>query len=343
MPNPAGEQVVKSAIWVVFPRACVTPVFRNARNLNDSGRDRLSQEASRLHGLGGFSRSQAAIGAQLVLQTEIDAEALLDPLTAAAREAGKIALRFFRHGERTHANVEHKAGGSPVTEADLLVDHFLEKHLREIVPDAAWLSEEIADSPARLENQLVLIVDPIDGTRGFSNGDPHWAISIGLAQAGRPIAGIVHAPALEETYTATRGRGALLNGEPIRVSRRTSLQGATLSGPQGFVGSVRNAGADIEPFPKMASLAMRLVRIASGRIDAGLVGDKSYDWDIAAADLILNEAGGRLTDLDGNKPRYNCETPRHPALVAAPAAFHAELIDAARRAKRLPMLREDRE
>jgi myo-inositol-1(or 4)-monophosphatase len=272
----------------------------------------------------------------LDLQTEINAEALLDPLSEAVREAGEIALRYFRHGERTHASIEHKAGGSPVTEADLLVDHFLEKHLREIVPDAAWLSEEIADSPARLEHQLVLIVDPIDGTRGFSNGDPHWAISIGLAHEGRPIAGIVHAPALEETYTAARGRGAWLNGARIGVSTRASLTGATLSGPQGFVSSVRNAGADIVPFPKMASLAMRLVRIAAGRIDAGLVGDKCYDWDIAAADLILNEAGGRLTDLDGNRPRYNGETPRHPPLVAAPAAFHAELIDAARRAKGFP-------
>ena len=82
----------------------------------------------------------------MVLQVEIDAGALIAPLTAAAREAGEIALRYFRHGERTHANIEHKSGGSPVTEADLLVDHFLEKRLREIVPDAAWLSEEIADS-----------------------------------------------------------------------------------------------------------------------------------------------------------------------------------------------------
>jgi myo-inositol-1(or 4)-monophosphatase len=279
----------------------------------------------------------------MVLQTEIHAEALLEALTAVAREAGEIALRYFRHGERTHANVEHKAGGSPVTEADLLVDHFLEKRLREIVPDAGWLSEEIADSPARLGQSLVLIVDPIDGTRGFSNGDPHWAVSIGLAHERRPIAGVVHAPALDETYTAARGRGARLNGERIAVSTRTSLDGATLSGPQGFVSSVHNGGADIVPFPKMASLAMRLVRIASGRIDAGLVGDKSYDWDIAAADLILNEAGGHLTDLDGNKPRYNCESPRHPALVAAPAAFHPELINAARRAKSLPVLRERRQ
>jgi myo-inositol-1(or 4)-monophosphatase len=273
----------------------------------------------------------------MVLQLEVDAKALIEPLSEAAREAGKIALRYFRHGERTHANVNHKTGGSPVTEADLLVDHFLEKRLRQIVPDAAWLSEEIADSPARLGKPLVLIVDPIDGTRGFSNGDPQWAVSIAVAHEGRPIAGVVHAPALEETYSATRGHGARLNGEPIHVAARTALDGATLSGPQGFVGSVRDAGADIVPFPKMASLAMRLVRIASGRIDAGLVGDKSYDWDIAAADLILNEAGGRLTDLEGNQPRYNCETPRHAALVAAPAAYHSELINAARRAKHLPV------
>lgn len=272
----------------------------------------------------------------MILQIEIDAEALIEPLSEAAREAGEIALRYFRHGERTHANINHKAGGSPVTEADLLVDQFLEKRLREIVPDAAWLSEEIADSPARLGNPLVLIVDPIDGTRGFSNGDPQWAVSIGLVHEGRPIAGVVHAPAIDETYSAARGRGSHMNGAPIHASARASLQGATLSGPQGFVGSVRDAGADIVPFPKMASLAMRLVRIASGRIDAGLVGDKSFDWDIAAADLILNEAGGRLTNLDGNKPRYNGETPRHAALAAAPATFHAELVKAARRAKHLP-------
>jgi myo-inositol-1(or 4)-monophosphatase len=272
----------------------------------------------------------------MVLQVEIDAEALIAPLSEAAREAGEIALRYFRHGERTHANIEHKSGGSPVTEADLLVDHFLEKRLREIVPDAAWLSEEIADSPARLGRPLVLIVDPIDGTRGFSKGDPQWAVSIGLAHEGRPIAGVVHAPALEETYSAVYGGGAHLNGEPIRVSQRVSLQGATLSGPQAFVASVQNAGAEIVPYPKMASLAMRLVRIASGYIDAGLVGDRCYDWDIAAADLILNEAGGRLTDLDGNRPKYNCETPRHAPLVAAPAALHAELVNAARRAKGLP-------
>ena len=273
----------------------------------------------------------------MVLQTEIDAEALIEPLMQAAREAGDIALGYFRHGERTRANVEHKAGGSPVTEADLLVDNFLEKRLREIVPDAAWLSEEIADSPARLGRNLVLIVDPIDGTRGFSNGDPQWAVSIALAHAGRPIAGIVHAPALEETYTAVRGGGARRNGKTIGVSSRKSLDEATLAGPQGFVASVRNAGAAIVALPKMASLALRLVFIAAGRIDAGLVGDKSYDWDIAAADLILNEAGGRLTDLDGNEPRYNCETPRHAALVAAPAAFHAELVNTARRGKGLPV------
>ncbi len=272
----------------------------------------------------------------MVLQVEIDTEVLIEPLIEAAREAGEIALRYFRHGERTHASIEHKAGGSPVTEADLLVDRFLEKRLREIVPDAAWLSEEIADSPARLGRPLVLIVDPIDGTRGFSKGDPQWAVSIGLAHEGRPIAGVVHAPALEETYSAVHGRGARLNGERLQVSPRESLKRATLSGPQAFVGSVKSAGADIEPFPKMASLAMRLVRIASGQIDAGLVGDKCYDWDIAAADLILNEAGGRLTDLEGNQPRYNCETPRHAPLVAAPIAFHAELIRAARRAKGLP-------
>ncbi|GAC1333819.1 MAG: 3'(2'),5'-bisphosphate nucleotidase CysQ [Beijerinckiaceae bacterium] len=273
------------------------------------------------------------------LQTEIDTEALLGPLTEVARAAGDIALGFFRAGERTNANVEHKAGGSPVTEADLLVDRFLADRLRGLLPDAAWLSEEIADTSARLGHSLVLIVDPIDGTRGFAAGDPLWAVSIALVRDGRPIAGIVHAPALKETYIAAYGRGAWLNDRPIAVSKRASLGGATLSGPQGFVTSVRNAGADIVPFPKLPSLAMRLVRVAAGRIDAGLVGDKSHDWDIAAADLILHEAGGLLTDLAGHVPRYNAETPRHAELAAAPAAFQPELIAAARRARGLAPLR----
>jgi len=145
---------------------------------------------------------------------EVDADtrsdALIPALVDAAVAAGELALRFFRPGAETSADVQHKAGGSPVTEADLLVDGFLREHLGQLLPEAGWLSEETADSHARLDRRRVLIVDPIDGTRGYAAGDARWAVSIALVEDGRPIAGVVHAPAMGETFTAERGGGAFL-------------------------------------------------------------------------------------------------------------------------------------
>jgi myo-inositol-1(or 4)-monophosphatase len=128
----------------------------------------------------------------------IDVAAARDCLIDAAREAGAIALTYFRPGERTSARIDYKAGGSPVTEADFAVDAFLRARLGAAFPGAGWLSEETEDDPRRLACSNILIVDPIDGTRGFLAGDPRWAVSIALVVAGRPVAGVVHAPALAE-------------------------------------------------------------------------------------------------------------------------------------------------
>ncbi len=256
--------------------------------------------------------------------------AILPPIEAIVREAGEMALEFFRHGAPTHAEVTHKHGGSPVTEADLRVDHFLHERLAPLAPELGWLSEETADSPERLSRDALFVVDPIDGTRGFAAGDPCFAICVALVAHGRPVYGIVHAPALGETFVARRGFGAMLNGAPIAVSKRSSLVGASLAAPESFDRLLRKSGVGCVRRPRLPSLAMRIVRVATGECDVALARENSYDWDIAAADLILHEAGGVLTDWQGRAPSYNRATPRHPALAAGPAGLQAQLIEATR-------------
>jgi myo-inositol-1(or 4)-monophosphatase len=256
-----------------------------------------------------------------------------DILSGAALEAGAIALRFFREGERTSARVEAKHGGSPVTEADFAVDDFLQARLGAAFPDAALLTEEREDGPERLAHLRLLIVDPIDGTRAFVAGDPRWAVSIALVEAGRPVAAIVHAPALGETYAASRGGGARRNGAVIRASSRAAISGARVAGPRPIADAI---GAEVgAPFilePKVPSLAYRLCLVAAGLVDIGLASENAHDWDIAAADLILEEAGARLVGLDDAEAIYNRRETRHGILLAAPRPLLGALVAAGRRA-----------
>ncbi|MFO1114946.1 MAG: 3'(2'),5'-bisphosphate nucleotidase CysQ [Beijerinckiaceae bacterium] len=251
-------------------------------------------------------------------------------LDAAASEAGALAMQWFRAGARTTARTDYKHGGSPVTEADLAVDRFLRERLTALFPDAGWLSEETADSPARLEAASVFIVDPIDGTRGFAEGDARWSVSAALVRAGRPVAGVVIAPALDERFVAAQGHGARRNGRPLDLSAAGPLSGGRLAGPQPSAKKVAEAAGMIL-VPKIPSLALRFAHVAGQDIHAAVSSANSHDWDIAAADLILHEAGGMLTGLDGRTPVYNRRDLKHGALAAASAARHAELLAAVAR------------
>jgi myo-inositol-1(or 4)-monophosphatase len=248
-------------------------------------------------------------------------------LDAVAAEAGELAMRWFRPGAPTAARTDYKTGGSPVTEADLAVDAFLTERLRALFPDAGWLSEETVDSADRLERETVLVVDPIDGTRGFAEGDARWAVSVALVRAGRPIAGAIAAPAIGERYVAALGRGAFLNGAPIRLSTGVQLVGGRLAGPP-HMGAKVARGLAMSLVPKIPSLAVRFAYVAASALEGALSSANSHDWDIAAADLILHEAGGKLTGLDGRAPVYNRRDLKHGTLAAASAATHAELVAA---------------
>lgn len=259
-------------------------------------------------------------------------------LRTTAVEAGRVALDFFREGSETAARIWMKAGSSPVSEADLAVDTFLKDRLTKALPEAGWLSEETADDLSRLERRLVWIVDPIDGTRAFVAGSTDWAVSIALLADGQPIAGTVYAPARGELYEAGRGTGAFKDGNRFSVPARQTLAGARVAGPQPLFDLVARRDASVTLLPKVPSLALRLVRVAEGTVDIGLASIASHDWDIAAADLILQEAGGAFTGINGRPPPYNRRDPRHGVLAAAAApvlpTVVAALADGARPAAR---------
>ncbi|MBV9078720.1 MAG: inositol monophosphatase [Methylobacteriaceae bacterium] len=247
-----------------------------------------------------------------------------------AEEAAAMALRFFRPGEPTSARVWSKAGGSPVTEADVAVDTFLKVRLSALLPEAGWLSEETADDQRRLGRELVWIVDPIDGTRAFLSGSADWSVAIALLAGATPLLGLVHAPAHRAIFEAERGRGARRNGEAIQVAGATDLARATVTGPAPFVKRLEASVPSVRLAPRIPSLALRIARVAEGAVEIGLVSRDARDWDIAAADLILAEAGGRLTDLDGKGPLYNARQPSHGELVATSRALHDGLLAAIR-------------
>ncbi len=249
--------------------------------------------------------------------------ALMPDLRAVMREAADIARPFFRLGGQTSARIWSKAGGSPVTEADVAVDTFLKIRLSALVPEAAWLSEETADDPSRIGHDLVWIVDPIDGTRAFLSGHPDWSIAVALLAGGQPRIGFVHAPSAMPitrrcSDTAPRGTASRSGSMPGDAARRADHRAEADARPP-----VRGAGADVdfERIDRIPSLALRLARVAEGSVDVGLISGNARDWDIAAADLILREAGGVVCELKGQATTYNRPDPVHGELLATPVAL----------------------
>lgn len=262
----------------------------------------------------------------LTVDADIDAPAARDLLASAVREAGAVALEYFRPGARTSAQVDTKVGGSPVTAADLAADSLLKRRLLDALPEAGWLSEETVDDFERLARRSLIVVDPIDGTRAFVIGDPRWAVSAALIVDGRPIAGVVHAPALDETYAAARGAGATINGAPLAAAVGWPPRSA--AGPKLILQAIATTlGSPVEITPRVPSLAYRLCMAARGAVDFAVAAESSHDWDIAAADLLLEEAGARLIDASGELLLYNARHVRRGALLAVSAAAAPRLIE----------------
>jgi myo-inositol-1(or 4)-monophosphatase len=253
---------------------------------------------------------------------EVDLPRQAARLEACVREAGALALSMFQ----TPLKNWTKGVSSPVSEADIAVDVLLRKQLTAENTGIAWLSEESADDPSRLEARYVWIVDPIDGTRAYIAGLPDWAVSAALVEHGRPIAACLYAPVTAEFFMAVAGAGATRNGVAIAATKAAELAQARIAGPKNFLERLAAIAPPFTVMPRTHSLALRLARVAQGTFDAAIAGGNSHDWDLAAADLLVHESGGALTPFTGGTVTYNCPVPRHGMLVAAGRDRHAALI-----------------
>lgn len=249
----------------------------------------------------------------------------LDLLLTAALSAGDAAMTYFRNAPETWWKNE---GRSPVTAADYAANDILIEMLRAARPSYGWLSEETEDDGARLDFETLFVVDPIDGTRAFVNGLATWCVSAAVVHRGRPVAGVLVAPALGETFSASLTGTALKNGHPISV-RKPDGTLAIASPAEAFKRIDAAYGGTARRVEHIPSLAYRLAMIADGRIDATLVHPNSHDWDIAAAELILERAGGRLVELDSGHVGYNGASISHGAMCAAHETALERLTSAA--------------
>jgi myo-inositol-1(or 4)-monophosphatase len=250
-----------------------------------------------------------------------DLSALANALAPILRKAGAVARAAFGSPVKTWV----KEQNSPVSEVDIAVNQLLKERLTAINPDAGWLSEESEDGPARLTASRVWIVDPIDGTRSFIAGRPDWMISVALVEARRPVVAGLYAPVSEELFLAVAGAGATRNGTLIAASPGGTIEGAKISGPKGFLDRLATVAPSFTVLPRIHSLALRLARVADGTLDAAFAGSTSRDWDLAAADLLVHEAGGALTTIDGTTLAYNGASTVHDVLVAAGRLRHKAL------------------
>ncbi len=214
-----------------------------------------------------------------------------------------------------------KSPGNPVCAADLAVDAFLRRELGRLLPAAGWLSEETVDDPLRLASGLIWLVDPIDGTRDFIRGRAGWAVSVALISAGRPLIGMLEAPARGESWIGVAGQGAWLNDVPLAASRRDRFEGARV--PTDSLAKVDRMLVAVE---KPNSIALRVAMVADDRADLVATLRWGYEWDIAAAALIAREAGAAVTDAFGAPLGYNKRDPRAFGLLVCAPAIHGDAV-----------------
>lgn len=247
----------------------------------------------------------------------------LQLLIQAVREAGALALSYFRQNPHS----ELKVDGTEVSEADLAADKLLREVLIGARPDYGWLSEESEADPTRLEKRFIWVVDPIDGTRAFLRDKPEWAVSAALVDRNHAVLAAVFNAATGEFFHASLGHGAFLNDEPIQVSERAELAGSRLAAAaQIFKREIWQ-----EPWPKLEtiwvnSIAYRLALTASGQCDGTISLSGKNDWDLAAGDLLVQEAGGVVTTALGDPLTYNEVVLGLDSVVAAGPSLHAALL-----------------
>ena len=249
---------------------------------------------------------------------------LKQTLLRAAMESGRL-IKEFSTREFTISNKE--GINNLVTEVDHASEKLIMGIIREEFPDHYILTEESGD--LKKDSAIKWIIDPIDGTVNYANGIPLCCVSIGVEKEGSMILGAIYNPFLEEFYFTERGKGATMNDKPIRVSRKTAVLESCLvtgfpytykdepNGPLEVFSRFIKKGV---PIRRLGSAAMDLAWVACGRFD-GFFEHSLNAWDSAAGFLMVEEAGGRVTDFEGNN-----YSPYQPRIIATNGNIHDEII-----------------
>lgn len=243
----------------------------------------------------------------------------------AVREAGAAVKALFGRPVESWT----KADYSPISEADLASNRILKAHLIDRHGGGyGWLSEESAEEHGRLSAPRTWVVDPIDGTRAFLKGKPHFTICASLIEDGRALVSMVFNPATREFFEASAGEGALLNGKPIRASGCAAVEHCTILGADHMF---RHPGWP-DPWPDMRieqrnSTNYRMALVAAGVFDATLALAPKADWDAAPGALIAEEAGAVVSDHTGGKFVYNQPQPSQRSLVCAAPALYEHVLE----------------
>lgn len=228
-------------------------------------------------------------------------------LQATVKKAGKIALSYFNKNVKSWL----KSDASPVSEADMAVNEFLEKTLRSARPEYGWISEESEAENQNTANKQpfrYFIVDPIDGTRGFLANDPHWCISIAVAEAGKIVVAAIFCPALEEFYSTIVGKAVFVNGEEASVELIDEKERSfsIVSAPRNLESVIKDKlHKNVIFHQHISSLAYSVVLCALSAVDCVVIRPSCKEWDIAAADLILRNKGGVLYTHEGEPLDYS--------------------------------------
>ena len=243
---------------------------------------------------------------------------MLEDVARIAEEAGRIADRR----SNTAFNQWEKKPGELVCDIDLEVDAFLRERLGALDPEAGWLSEETVDDSDRYERRRVWVVDPIDGTRDYLRRRPGWSVSIALVEDRVPVVGVLSAPQRGELWTAARGRGAFRNGDRLTASGRKVLAGARVPAEQ-----LPAADADLAMVPKPNSIALRIALVAAGEADLVATLKWGFEWDIAAAALIAEEAGATITGALGQPLAFNTSDGKAFGILVTAPGIHAAAVE----------------
>jgi myo-inositol-1(or 4)-monophosphatase len=240
----------------------------------------------------------------------------IEALLSIADEAAACAMESWRAGQN-HTQQWEKSPGQPVSAGDLAVDDLLRTRLGALLPDAAWLSEESAETPGRAAKDRVWVVDPIDGTRDYVRGRDGWAVSVALVENGVVQLATLTAPARGERWWAVRGDGAWRNGVRLRCGDHPTLSQARVPADH-----LRGVDIDYRLVPKPNSIALRMAMVAADEADVVATFRWGAEWDIAAASLIAQEAGAIVTDVLGEPLHFNKADPRMLGLLCCVPEIH---------------------